>query len=51
MQYLLGRSFVMPDAAQPASLLLIIDDNPGSLELLSNALAQPGLGDSYGFRS
>lgn len=30
-------------AIDPATLLLIIDDNPGSLELLSNGLAQPGL--------
>ena len=29
--------------AQPALSLLIIDDNPGSLELLSSALAQPDL--------
>ena len=29
--------------AKPAVSLLIIDDNPGSLELLSAALAQPGL--------
>ena len=29
--------------AKPALSLLIIDDNPGSLELLSNALAQPDL--------
>ncbi len=34
----------MTDAAQSASLLLIIDADPGSLELLSNALARPGLG-------
>ena len=27
----------------PAVLLLIIDDNPGSVELLATALAQPGL--------
>ena len=33
----------MADAAQFASLLLIIDADPGSLELLSNALARPGL--------
>ena len=33
----------MPDAHKPAISLLIIDDNPGSLELLSTALAQPGL--------
>ncbi len=35
---------MIPDAAQPASLLLIIDADPSSLELLSNALARPGLG-------
>src|SRR6201981_2540563 len=29
--------------AKPALSLLIIDDNPGSLELLSSALAQPDL--------
>jgi len=29
--------------AQPALSMLIIDDNPGSLELLSSALAQPDL--------
>jgi len=29
--------------AQPALSLLIIDDNPGSLEMLSSALAQPDL--------
>ena len=33
----------MTDADQSASLLLIIDADPGSLELLSNALARPGL--------
>ncbi len=33
----------MPDARKPPISLLIIDDNPGSLELLSIALAQPGL--------
>ena len=33
----------MSDAHRPAISLLIIDDNPGSLELLSSALAQPGL--------
>ncbi|HEY4360938.1 MAG TPA: sigma-54 dependent transcriptional regulator [Bryobacteraceae bacterium] len=33
----------MPNTGQAAVLLLIIDDNPGSLELLSSALAQPGL--------
>ena len=33
----------MPDARNPALSLLIIDDNPESLELLSSALAQPGL--------
>jgi DNA-binding NtrC family response regulator len=33
----------MTDAAQSASLLLIIDADPGSLELLSNALARPCL--------
>jgi DNA-binding NtrC family response regulator len=33
----------MPDARHAAISLLIIDDNPGSLELLSTALAQPGL--------
>src|ERR1035437_1750070 len=33
----------MSDARKPAISLLIIDDNPGSLELLSTALAQPGL--------
>jgi DNA-binding NtrC family response regulator len=33
----------MSDAHKPAVSLLIIDDNPGSLELLSTALAQPGL--------
>jgi CheY-like chemotaxis protein len=27
----------------PAVSLLVIDDNPGSVELLSTALAQPGL--------
>src|SRR5579863_9905378 len=30
-------------ASKPALTLLIIDDNPGSLELLSAALAQPGV--------
>ena len=30
-------------AVKSAASLLIIDDNPGSLELLSSALAQPGL--------
>ncbi|MBZ5636658.1 MAG: sigma-54 dependent transcriptional regulator [Acidobacteriia bacterium] len=33
----------MSGTAKPAVSLLIIDDNPGSLELLSSALAQPGL--------
>ncbi len=33
----------MTDAAQSASLLLIIDADPGNLELLSNALARPAL--------
>src|ERR1700733_8742399 len=33
----------MSDGRQAAISLLIIDDNPGSLELLSTALAQPGL--------
>jgi DNA-binding NtrC family response regulator len=33
----------MPAAPHPAISLLIIDDNSGSLELLSTALAQPGL--------
>ncbi len=33
----------MFDAAESVVSLLVIDDNPGSLELLSNALAQPGL--------
>jgi len=28
---------------QAAITLLVIDDNPGSVELLSNAVAQPGL--------
>jgi DNA-binding NtrC family response regulator len=32
-----------PNTVDPAVLLLIIDDNPGSLDLLSNALVQPGL--------
>ena len=31
----------MSGAAKSAVSLLVIDDNPGSLELLSNALAQP----------
>ena len=29
--------------SQPALSLLIIDDNPGNLEMLSSALAQPDL--------
>jgi len=33
----------MPTIVDSAVLLLIIDDNPGSLDLLSSALAQPGL--------
>ena len=33
----------MSGAAKSVVSLLVIDDNPGSLELLSNALAQPGL--------
>src|SRR6202165_3653838 len=33
----------MPAIASPALSVLIIDDNPKSLELLSTALAQPGL--------
>ncbi len=33
----------MSVTTSPALSLLIIDDNPGSLELLSSALAQPGL--------
>jgi DNA-binding NtrC family response regulator len=33
----------MPNTVDPAVLLLIIDDNPSSLDLVSNALAQPGL--------
>lgn len=33
----------MSDPHKPAVSLLIIDDNAGSLELLSSALAQPGL--------
>ena len=33
----------MPNTVDPAVSLLIIDDNPGSLDLLSSALAQPGL--------
>jgi DNA-binding NtrC family response regulator len=35
----IGRGEVMHSAVS----LLVIDDNPGSVELLSNALAQPGL--------
>ena len=31
----------MPTVRRPAVSLLILDDNPGSLELLSSALAQP----------
>ena len=30
-------------SSRPALSLLIIDDNPGSLEMLSSALAQPDL--------
>jgi DNA-binding NtrC family response regulator len=33
----------MPNSVDPAVSLLIIDDNLSSLELISNALAQPGL--------
>jgi len=33
----------MPASPSPALSLLIIDDNAKSLELLSTALAQPGL--------
>ena len=33
----------MSTVRRPAVSLLILDDNPGSLELLSSALAQPGL--------
>src|SRR3984893_7908270 len=33
----------MPDTRRPAVSLLILDDNAGSLELLSTALAQPEL--------
>jgi DNA-binding NtrC family response regulator len=33
----------MPTVRSPAVSLLIIDDNTGSLEMLSSALAQPGL--------
>jgi DNA-binding NtrC family response regulator len=33
----------MPDARKPAISLLIIDDNPGSLEMLSSALTQTGV--------
>jgi len=33
----------MSPALKPAISLLVIDDNPGSAELLSNAMAQPGL--------
>jgi DNA-binding NtrC family response regulator len=33
----------MSEARKPAISLLIIDDNTGSLEMLSSALAQPGL--------
>ena len=33
----------MSPALKPAVSLLVIDDNPGSVELLSTALAQPGL--------
>jgi DNA-binding NtrC family response regulator len=33
----------MPETRKPAISLLIIDDNAGSLELLSSALAQPNL--------
>ncbi len=32
-----------PSTVKVAVSLLVIDDNPGSLELLSSALAQPGL--------
>jgi len=33
----------MSPALKPAISLLVIDDNPGSLELVSDAVAQPGL--------
>jgi DNA-binding NtrC family response regulator len=33
----------VPNATHSAVLLLVIDDNPGSLDLFSSALAQPGL--------
>jgi DNA-binding NtrC family response regulator len=33
----------MSPALKPAISLLVIDDNPGSVELVSNAVAQPGL--------
>lgn len=33
----------MSPAPKPAISLLVIDDNPGSVELVSNAVAQPGL--------
>ena len=33
----------MSPALKPAVSLLVIDDNPGSLDLMSNAMAQPGL--------
>src|SRR5665213_3423586 len=33
----------MSESRKPAISLLIIDDNPGSLEMLSAALAQPDL--------
>ena len=33
----------MPNTVDPVVSLLIIDDDPGSLDLFSNALEQPGL--------
>jgi hypothetical protein len=38
-----ARGRELPDAVKSAVSVLIIDDNSGSLELLSKALAQPGL--------
>src|ERR1035438_3794250 len=37
------RKALMSPALKPAISLLVIDDNPGSVELVSNAVAQPGL--------
>lgn len=43
MECLPGWEFSLPGAVKSAVSLLVMDDNPANVELLSNAWAQPGL--------